>query len=259
MGNHSSFILSPIESILDDVASITRAIGGGIATYPIWEYILQSVFLKMTGAQEQKMKCICWEVASVDFDIRRDIYLKWDLGECSTLKHKRAIFKYLSDAMTKIKKDFDIDSAIDLSLIFNDTQNIINRFYKESGISGFMGRAFAEYRMVFGSIGNDCLSSKHIFNNCDNCSHKNDLAKPFTCNVKKGLTYMYGSLYHHRNRCAHNILSYQQNRPSLDTLYDNDSIYENYFIRFSLLIMIDKILMSLFKAFKAEIDTYKLF
>lgn len=259
MANHSSFILSPIENILYDVAGITRAIGGGIATYPIWEYVLESVFLKMTGAQEQKMKCICWEIASVDFEIRRDIYVKWDLGECSTLKHKRAIFKYLSDAMKKVKKDFDIESAIDLSQIFNDTQNIINHFYEESGIKGFMGRAFAEYKTVYGSIGPFCLSSQLIFNNCDNCSHNRDTGKPFTCSVKKGLAYMYGSLYNHRNRCAHNILSYQQNRPSLDTLYENDSIYENYFIRFSLLIMIDKILISLFKSFKAEIDTFKLF
>lgn len=259
MGSHSSFILSPIESILDDVASVTRAIGGGIAAFPIWEYVLQSVFLKMTGAQEQKMKCICWEIASVDFDIRRDIYLKWDLGECSTLKHKRVVFKYLCDAMTKIKKDFDIASEIDLPQIFDDTQNIITRFYEESGIKGFMGRAFAEYKIVYGSIGYHCLSSKLIFNNCDNCSHRTDSGKPFTCSVRKGLTYMYNSLYNHRNRCAHNVLSFQQNRPSLDTLYDDDSIYENYFIRFSLLIMIDKILISLFKSFKLSIDTSKLF
>ena len=36
---------------------------------------MQSIFMKMTGAQEQKMKCICWEIATIDFDLRRDIYL----------------------------------------------------------------------------------------------------------------------------------------------------------------------------------------
>ncbi len=56
MSVHSTFILSPIEQILNDVGSITRAVEGSISIYPLWEYILQSVFLKMPGAQEQKFQ-----------------------------------------------------------------------------------------------------------------------------------------------------------------------------------------------------------
>lgn len=259
MSNHSKFILTPIEGILDEASNITRGIGGGIEIYPIWEYILQSILLKMTGAQEQKMKCICWEIASVDYDIRRDIFIKWDLGECSTFKHKRKIFKYLLDALKKIKKNFDIESTIDLNQIFFETKNILIKFYEESGTNGFMKKSFEEYLEIYNSIGPYCLSKELIFNNCENCRHKNDLTKPYTCAEKKNLVHMYESLYHFRNRIAHNLLSYQHNKPNFDTFIDNDMIYENYFIRFSLLIIIDKVFINLYKIFKAELDLSKLF
>lgn len=74
MSIHSEFILTPVANILHDTAIITCSMNCGIEMYPLWDNIMQSVFMKMTGAQEQKMKCVCWEIATVDFDLRRDIY-----------------------------------------------------------------------------------------------------------------------------------------------------------------------------------------
>lgn len=70
---------------------------------------------------------------------------------------------------------------------------------------------------------------------------------------------MYSCLYFHRNRCAHNLTSYQQNRPSLELLSGIDSVYENYYIRFALLIIIDKMMISLYRIFQHEADHLKLF
>lgn len=84
---------------------------------------------------------------------------------------------------------------------------------------------------------------------CNNCSHKNEVGKPFTCGSLKNLSFMYEKLYAHRNRCAHNLMSYQQNLPSLRTLNNIDYMYENYYIRFALLIMIDIIITKLYKLF----------
>ena len=63
-------------------------IGNGIETYPLGDYIMQSVFLKMTGFQEQKMKCICWELASNDYEYRYYRFTQNKLGECSNYKEK---------------------------------------------------------------------------------------------------------------------------------------------------------------------------
>ena len=126
MSVHSDFILAPVSDILCDTSTITHSMSWGIEMYPLWDNIMQSIFMKMTGAQEQKMKCIC------------------------------------------------------------------------------------------------CL-------------------------------------YIHRNRCAHNLTSYQQNRPSLEILSGIDSVYENYYIRFALLIIIDKIMITLYQIFQHEANHLKLF
>ena len=63
---------------------------------------------------------------------------------------------------------------------------------------------------------------------------------------------MYSRMYAHRNRCAHNLMSYQQNLPSLKSLSSADYIYENYYIRFALLIIIDLIITELYRIFEKE-------
>src|SRR5688572_16987320 len=89
LNNHTEFILSPTTDILRDVVSASAGIGHGIETYPLCDYVMQSAFLKMTGFQEQKMKCICWELATNDYEYRYE-FTKNPLGECSSYKEKQA-------------------------------------------------------------------------------------------------------------------------------------------------------------------------
>ena len=215
MSVHSDFILAPVSDILCDTSTITHSMSWGIEMYPLWDNIMQSIFMKMTGAQEQKMKCICWEIATIDFDLRREIY--------------------------------------------NSTKDILDEFHTNTSSMGFCEREYQEYVEIFSSIGKDCLDISTFFKNCSNCTHNNDSNKPFTCTIKKGLNEMYSCLYIHRNRCAHNLTSYQQNRPSLEILSGIDSVYENYYIRFALLIIIDKIMITLYRIFQHEANHLKLF
>ena len=86
---HTDFITSDIFEIVDDAIMSTSTIGQNIAHYPLCEYLLQSVFLRLTGYQEQKLKCILWEIASDDFEFRYK-YLNGSInvGECSRLEDK---------------------------------------------------------------------------------------------------------------------------------------------------------------------------
>lgn len=54
MSVHSDFILAPVSDILCDTSTITHSMSWGIEMYPLWDNIMQSIFMKMTGAQEQK-------------------------------------------------------------------------------------------------------------------------------------------------------------------------------------------------------------
>ena len=56
-------------------------------------------------------------------------------------------------------------------------------------------------------------------------------------------------VYVHRNRCAHNTSSYQQNLPSLSTLASKEILDQNYFYRFALLIIIDEVFLRLYKKY----------
>ena len=60
---------------------------------------------------------------------------------------------------------------------------------------------------------------------------------------------VYDILYRHRNRLAHNTLSYQRNLPTLDELENKKFGDSNYFIWFYILIVIDKIMIKLYNEF----------
>ena len=91
--NHNNFILSPVSEILKDMVSASSGIGNGIESFPLFEYIMQSTFLKITGAQEQKMKCIVWELATHDYEYRYMRFTKNQLGECSNYSEKQKFIK----------------------------------------------------------------------------------------------------------------------------------------------------------------------
>ena len=65
---------------------------------------------------------------------------------------------------------------------------------------------------------------------------------------------MYEYLYSHRNRIAHNTLSYQQNLSSLNVLIKEEYKLNNYFIYFSLLILIDNVMINLYKQYLNTIE-----
>ena len=86
---HKTFICDPIFRILQDCIFSTKTSGAGIQTYPLCDYVMQTTFLKMTGASEQKMKCILWELATYDFEFRYKYLGEKNYGEMSRLDDKK--------------------------------------------------------------------------------------------------------------------------------------------------------------------------
>lgn len=93
---HTDFILTPLFEILSDGVNACTPLQIGIENSSLGEYFMQSLFLRMTGAQEQKMKCICWVMATNDYRYRYDLLNVKQYGECSEYKHKKEVFKDLS-------------------------------------------------------------------------------------------------------------------------------------------------------------------
>lgn len=213
---------------MEEAVAASAGIGNGIETYPLCDYIMQSVFLKMTGFQEQKMKCICWELATNDYEYRRVLLGNEDnLGECSSLKSKNAIYKRLGAKTGSLneqeKRSILSKTFSDIKAVFLDTNLSI---WAQQDFNWFIA-----HHKNFIKIGH-FANEKNLLESC----------------------LKYDLLYDHRNRLAHNTLSYQQNLPTLKTLADKNYIYENYFIRFAILILIDEIFIALYKKYLEVIE-----
>lgn len=227
--------------MLVDVASATIVSGDGIEAYPLCDYVMQSVFLKMTGAQEQKMKCICWEMATHDYEYRYFRYSKKLLGECSSYEEKKEVYKDLVKQIAKQEaKSFDPSTIEKLDILSNTSIQIKNSFLG-SNLLVWAQRNFNEYVEIWNKV-----SANHFVSDANNLfTKKSNLSG----NVKSLDEIYEDHLYRHRNRIAHNTLSYQQNLPTLNTLVNDNYKYDNYFIHFSILILIDNIFIKLFERY----------
>lgn len=230
---HTDFIISDIFDVVDDAIMSTSSIGQNIAHYSLCEYLFQSVFLRLTGYQEQKLKCILWEIASDDLDFRYK-YLSGSVkvNECSQLSDKNIVYNILTKTLEDKNHPFLFPDEIEINRQISEIKdNLISKF-ETSVFRKWLPREYSRF-IEFSS----------------NIRYKRD--GYFTLkSIFGGDNYLneaFDKLYRHRNRCAHNLLSYQSNVPKLlDFTKDVDGS-DNYFTRILLLCMIDNVFTRMFK------------
>lgn len=285
------FILTPLVSILRDTVTACNGIGHGIETQSLGEYVLQTTFLKMTGAQEQKLKCICWEMATNDFDYRYQ-YLKKNYGECSSYADKSSIYRDLVEMIVKLEPGFSVSRLfddVDISTKENelmekkikDTQKKqeankgrklneveaqkltdgMRAHWEKNGICEKERAIFSRIvlfesmqDLLEGIVGGTMVAQWEQHNYLNYVTNWKGLANGrFALGdvlLDKDYQNLYTNVvYKHRNRCAHNLASFQSNLPTLKTLTGEDFVYDNYYYRFSLLLLLDEIFMRLYKAY----------
>lgn len=243
--NHTNFILSPVSAVLKDVISASSGIERGIETYPLYDYVMQSVFLKMTGFQEQKMKCICWELATDDYTYRYFRFTQNRLGECSTYKEKKDVYKDLIKQIKKCTPEFDVTASIDKNELLSNTTSEIEIMFQNTNLQIWAQKEYIEFKTIWKDV-----DKRHFF------SDDNNLFNQVT-NSPISLKDIYeNNLYKHRNRVAHNTQSYQQNLPTLKTLIEENYKYENYFVYFAILMLMDSIFIELYKKYLEVVDDF---
>lgn len=247
MSKHEKFIFTPITNVIEEMITATSCIGSGIENYPLWDYILQSTFTKMTGFQEQKLKCIDWELATNGFEYRREFISNTEKGEYSTYRAKNMVYKALIDEIVRysgISKKSFMD-AMKRESIIKPQENI------EKILDG----------------ANVIFAKQNDYNDFKKCG--TEFENQFYNTIKKDsdgvtlfqsvLVKQYSNLYAQRNRIAHNTLSYQQNLPDLERLKKEDDFSRNYFFWFAVLNLIDEIFMDLFKRYLCEVERNSFF
>lgn len=250
MSVHSAFIETPISSILKDACVGLRHLKHGAASLPLSEYILQSLFMKMTGFQEQKCKCIAWEIATVDYDYRYNAF-KSGLGECSTLDDKCKIVKALRERIPTSKSSDNIVSGTNL---LQTMQRDIDTFCKGCERLGWFDRDISIFKAVFSSGWEKALAihAGKFFDDIKFSASATNLIGLKSMAFKK----LYEDVvYRHRNRCAHNTTSYQGSRSSFAVLSKTSYDLENYLVRFGILILIDDIMRELFGVWLSQVKS----
>jgi len=290
------FILTPIVEILQEAVNACKGIGQGIETQSLSEYVLQTTFLKMTGAQEQKLKCICWEMATNDYGYRYQ-YLKKNYGECSSYSDKSSIYKDLTEAVKKMDKRFSVDELFENVDIYPRKTELIAQKIKEAqknqekkkrrklsdeeaekvaiGMTSYYERnGFCEKeklvlqkRLLFAEMQEEIarIIGKTLLARWEEHNYLNflEMWKDFSkwnyavgdMLLSKELQDLYtGVVYEHRNRCAHNLVSIQKNLPTLRTLEEPGFVYDNYYFRFGMLVLIDEVFVRLFRRFLGAME-----
>lgn len=256
MRKHARFIQTPITLLMDESLHALSLVGHELSSYPLGDYMMQSLFLKMTGFQEQKVKCILWELATDDYALRYKRFRKNPISEGSSLDDKNHVLEDLVgciESRQKGKSRFSDDEKND---VIDSTKEAIRNFAHHPATKGWMSRSWMDFDKRFGDYVGACIlyESKgvyqQLFKPCASCAGKKKAGSK-CAGVVQHLTLkdLYEKMYRHRNRCAHNVTSYQQNLPSLDTLKEEDFLYENYLFRFALLILCDKIFVELFNRY----------
>lgn len=233
MSKHKDFILSGFEELIENTVISSKGISMSIGSFGICEYVFQTLFLRLTGASEQKMKCLCWELGTEDFDFRRD-YLEQNskYGEMSSYDSKKYVYQNLVKIISKSDDSFLVESYIDKTVILQEIKSFIVNLFKDTMLSTWNLRDYNCFEILF----DDVFIPENIAKN------KNEL-------LAGNLLNAYSKLYAYRNRCAHNLLSYQQNMPLLKELALDEYKYENYYIRFALLLLVDRVFIELYKMF----------
>lgn len=243
---HSEFIETPLLRILEEGIQACRPLGDGIQTEPMKEYFLSSLFLRMTGAQEQKLKFILWELATHNYNVRYKWAFRGDadfsFGEMSVKKDKQRLYKILRESVEKMQGGPFKHSCLGCDGV-KAIRNQVVALLKTSTVSE-----------VWLKPGLDFVCDDNCFLPHSSNSNENNYGDhTVLLGGRLGMDYE-DIVYRHRNRCAHNLTSYQRCCENLDSLKDKNYPRKNYVYRFIILILIDKIFMELYERYKELVE-----
>ena len=243
--SHIPFIRKPAAEMVKEAVLSLNATSGGIETYPLCGYLLHSLFLKLTGAQEQKLKCICWEMACRDYDYRYERLERNRYSECSDYKDKNTVFNDLLDEIHKYDDAFVVDDALKDAIIAG-WRTTTEQLFDSSLMALCFKNNYDAYKTIAAGINRKWIMDKtQLLTNKANLPAAEMVA---TCGL--GLKELFEKyVYAERNRCAHNTRSYQHNLPSLKTMMADDYKLQNYFLFMSIMLLLDAIYVKLFNIY----------
>lgn len=270
MSKDSEFIKRPLTGILDKISLEISYLNAGFTTKHVLWYILDSAFLQITGALEQKVKCIYWELGNNSYDLRYDIInSKSKIGECSNYEDKNKVLKMLIEEIIAIKENRgykDCCASIEQETYWKTSigtipiKQSIKKFYDNGMLEEYFLREYQEYEKIILDLDAKALivDNKDIKKNEEDkidihLFYEKQCGKKNTIHYKKNkeLEKIYNKAIKYRNRIAHNTKSTINNIPDFAELKDQYYKYEkNPFIRFAIILLVDRTFIDVFDQYE---------
>ncbi len=229
--NNYKFINLPVKSILNEAKIATIGLYNQFAAYPVVEYIFNSLFLKISGLLEQKLKTIIFELGKNDIDIRYEILGGTYKGDAINIENNNILKKIIEQVMLQNPK-----YQIPYVYLWTESIKDVKSIFEHSIFTACNPSLYVEFKNILTDI---CIE-KH---NEKNSQKKNTLELPQT--IKNIYRYAHNT----RNRLAHNLLSPYENYPTLNDFGTAEFKHTNFFLFYCVYNMFDKILIELFQTY----------
>lgn len=233
MRQHETFILKPMSSLVEEAVLSVSGMTSLIDCYPLCRYIKDALMLQLTGFQEQKLKCIMWEMATDDLEFRYKYILQKNLGECSNISDKQDIFKHMIRQIRKKEVGYKLPEAIREGNV-KSIKEFMKKMFDNTILKTGSEREFKDYLDLTNELTNKSFGfdEQLLYGKIGGLD-----------SVKFYKDY----LYRQRNRLAHNTSSYQENLPSFDQLSNPYCKLRNYFLFYAYLMMMDGVFVEVFR------------
>lgn len=252
---HEDFILTSASKVLKDALYAMSILSPNIKTWPSKEYLLQALLLKLTGFQEQKLKCIRWELATDDYTYRYKHFSSTAtirFSEGSSLDDKNSVFKDLRTALLEMEGTDSYDMFITtLSQSAYDAARIELQLLKSSSIYQLIARQCNDFEDLFNAYlqpGCFCSGDK-LLKDCSTCSKDPNKNTPGVIHCFLTIESLMRKTWELRNKCAHNATSYQSNIHTLKTMSARGYLYDNYVTSIVLMLWTDSIFTGMFNRY----------
>jgi hypothetical protein len=258
MSKYSEFIKRPLTEILKKVSWEISCLDAGFTTVYVLGYVLDSAFLQITGALEQKVKCIYWELGNNNYELRYDI-LKNKIGECSNYEDKNKVFKMIIKEIIKLNKDVEVNQKDCWNSKIN---SFMNDFYNNNWhISEFYKKEYDELNnlKIVDFVKNCKYITKDFIDKIEFAEEieiplLNKVASQKQNNKRYLLNIIYNKAIEYRNRIAHNTKSTLNSLPDFAILRDENYKYENLFARFAIMLLVDRTFVDIFEQYEKARD-----
>lgn len=268
------YIKTELASILIEFMEKVNAYSHLINYFTISDIMLQALFLKLTGAQEQKFKSMLWEWGCIDLECRRYLLnnarndkegknVKNDEQGVSNFP-KPSGFSNYRDKIKFVKKMYNKIEALNKSNVKNTpTITIKNKHLCDDGgrplnemliekTRGYLEMAFNEndsfYRKL--RVFRENWNESNGFISCNELLI-NLQGKDLFIFSNEFVGSCYEKLIQYRHKCAHNLFVYQNQCKSfaeIDMLNADDNIFK----WIQTLLVIDELSMYLFEKLESQ-------